>query len=158
MSRTASAQRSDPRPGRRRLAATALLALIVAWGVVQSVRHAPAPRERPRRVHWLERYEPLRRPLAAAGSAVYLNDPDIRGKYRFFRAQYVLTPVTLHLHRSLDRTLETTSFRHPLIIDYRRQRDLAAALQTVRRRAAEGGIPVTIDKLGPGLALVRDAR
>lgn len=129
--------------------------IAILCGGYESVAGGPAARERPRGLPWIARYEALREPLADAPIAIYLNAPEARGKSRFFRAQYILTPTTLVLRWRPNRLLVGRWPQLPLVIDYRKARDLKPVLQEFRQRAAELGVDVEVRRFGKGLALIR---
>ncbi len=147
--------RSTPRSRLRLLAPLVFTTLAILWGGYESVTGKPAARDKPRALSWIARYEALREPLAGARVAIYFNAPEVNGKFRYFRAQYVLTPTTLVLRRHAERLLTDAWPSNPLIVDYRKARDLKPFLEQLRRRTSELGVDVEIRDFGKGLALIQ---
>jgi hypothetical protein len=132
----------------------ALTTLAVVTAGVQSFERAPRPRAQARDIGWLSRYEVLREPLEHTRTAIYLNAPGVRGKFRYFRAQYVLTPTTLILRARPERFLDGSFPDRPVIVDYQTREELDPVVDAFRRQADGLGIDVEIREYG-SLALIR---
>ncbi len=145
----------------RRLLIGLLLALTCGnalWGLRLTWTRLPTG-DRPSVLDKLSRYETLRGPLRTVRHARFVVDPQSEAQAfaRLYRAQYVLVPTILHM-TSLSSLPRGTGNDQVVIFDFRRQRELEAALDESRRTLAAVGLRLEMITVDGGLASVRLAR